>query len=80
MLSNQRIQGIIREMGLCLKNVKEKLGNLANTRDNQGKIRENVYFCFFNQLISKMLGKLLSKQFFLSILIIIYNDNNKLCP
>ena len=45
-------------MGLCLKNVKENLGNLANSRDNQGNVKGNVYPCFFNQLISKMLGKI----------------------
>ena len=32
-----------------IKNMRGKLGNSADARDNQGDIKENVCFCLFNQ-------------------------------
>ena len=37
---------------LCLKNIGEKSGNLANSKDNQGNIGGNVSVCFLTQSIS----------------------------
>ena len=35
-----------------LKNIREKLGNSANAKDNQGNVKEDLCLYFFNQPVS----------------------------
>ena len=50
-LSNQGNNENIKGNWLCLKSIREKLGNLGRVRDISGNIRENLCLCSIDFLI-----------------------------
>ena len=60
--------------------IRDKSGNLASARYNQGNIREHVFLCFYNQVISEYAKKISTRKDIvptMKLLIFIFHNGNR---